>query len=460
MTPKNSKLVIVAIISILIIVVILISFYFGGDGDKPSQALDQQLRVVLKEAGITQLDPGPTPDPAKVALGEALFFDKELSGNRDISCATCHHPTLQTCDRLSLSIGTGAKGLGESRELGHGREFVPRNAPDLFYRGSPDWTSMFWDSRVVGTKKTGFISPAGDMLPDGLDNVLAVQAMFPVTSRDEMRGDGGDVDVFNRTNELAEINDTNFTAIWDDLMQRLLENPEYVALFNEAYTEVPTEELGFEDVANAIADFEIYTFSPLDSPWDSYLEGDDSPLSDDAKRGALLFYGEAGCSKCHSGNLFTDQRNHNTAVPQIGPGKGAEAPLDLGRARITRDPSDNFAFRTPPLRNVALTGPWMHDGAFTTLEGVIRHYMDPEGALRNYDVSQLDPELQDTFQGDEETISAILKNLDPFLQNPPNLSDEDVDDIIAFLEALTDHSMAELHECIPESVPSRLPLED
>ncbi|MCB0238120.1 MAG: hypothetical protein KDH08_05655, partial [Anaerolineae bacterium] len=111
----------------------------------------------------------------------------------------------------------------------------------------------------------------------------------------------------------------------------------------------------------------IDAFTLLDSPWDRFLAGDDSALSTDAQHGALLFYGDAGCARCHSGNLLTDQEFHNAAVPQLGPGKGRQNPyIDLGRARETGNPDDRFAFRTPPLRNVALTGPWMHNGAFAT----------------------------------------------------------------------------------------------
>ncbi len=96
------------------------------------ETLDSQLREVLANAGISPLDLGPTPDAAKVKLGEALFFDKELSGNRDISCATCHHPLLHTADSLSLSFGTGGHGLGTARTMGNGRTLIPRNATEIF----------------------------------------------------------------------------------------------------------------------------------------------------------------------------------------------------------------------------------------------------------------------------------------------------------------------------------------
>lgn len=93
-------------------------------------ALDAELRAAIARAGVTRLDPGPTPAPAKVRLGRALMFDKELSGNRDISCATCHHPTLATADALPVSIGTGAEGLGESRKFRQGLGPLPLDDPE------------------------------------------------------------------------------------------------------------------------------------------------------------------------------------------------------------------------------------------------------------------------------------------------------------------------------------------
>ena len=132
----------------------------GCQSQAGRETSDRQLRAVLREAGITALDPGPSPDPAMVALGQALFFDKELSGNRDVSCATCHHPLHHTADGISISIGVGGTGLGPERRLGPGREFIARNATDLFNRGALEWRTMFWDNRVNGTPDIGFHSPA------------------------------------------------------------------------------------------------------------------------------------------------------------------------------------------------------------------------------------------------------------------------------------------------------------
>jgi cytochrome c peroxidase len=433
----------------------------GEDSSPPqTQTLDQSLRSAMRAAGISPLDPGPTPLPEKVALGQALMFDKEISGNRDTSCATCHHPLMHTGDALSVSIGTGGRGLGPARVLGVGRNLIPRNAPDVFNRGSAEWRTMFWDLRVSGTPQSGFDTPAGATLPSGLDSVLAAQAMFPVTSNDEMRGKPGDVDVFGAPNEIAAIDPTDLPAIWDALIQRLRAIPEYAPLFTAAYPGVSATALGFQHAANAIAAFEIHAWTYPGSPWDRYVAGDDSAMMDDAKRGAILFFRAAGCVACHSGNLFTDQRTHDVGVPQVGPGKGAEAPQDLGRWRVTGNAADKYAFRTPPLRNVTMTGPWMHDGAFTTLRAAVQHVLDPTTSLRHYDPGQLSPEMQGTFQGDAATIDAILANLDADVATPHHLSDAEVDDLLSFLNALTDPAAADLSADIPDAVPSGLPVYD
>jgi cytochrome c peroxidase len=419
---------------------------------RPGQ-LDHALRKLLREQGIKRLDPGPRPSPAKVRLGQLLFFDKVLSGNRDTACATCHHPSFVTDDALSLSIGTGGTGLGPSRIKGATRAFVARNATDLFNRGASEWTTMFWDIRVADGAGS-FATPAKGQLPPGLDSVLAAQAMFPVTGRDEMRGDLGDPN-----NELAAIDDSDFTGMWTALMARIRAIPAYTGLFADAYPGVPASRLGFQHAANAIAAFESAAYTRLDSPWDRYVAGVNWALDVPAKRGALLFLGRAGCVQCHSGNLLTDQRGHNIAIPQLGPGKPPSTPLDFGCGNITGAPADRFTFRTPPLRNVAVTGPWMHNGAYTSLAGAVVHHLDPATALLNYDPSQLSPDLSSTVRNDPATTAAVLATLDPLVQKPLSLSEQDLEDLMEFLGALTSPTLESLPLEIPDQVPSGLPVD-
>lgn len=449
--------------------------------------LDDQLQNMIAQHNLVPLLLPPAQDPAKVRLGQMLFFEKELSGNRDTSCATCHQPGLGTDDDLALSIGTGGSGMGQLRVRDPQRAFIPRNATDALNRGSMLDMPMFWDGRVLGSVETGFVTPAGAYLPVGLDNVLAAQAMFPVTSRDEMRGgfydiqgyniEPGqspavseyqapagwhDVDIFGKPNELAVIGNTpaDMPQIWAGLMARLLAIPAYSALFQAAYPAVPLEQMGFEYAANAIAAFEMEAFVALNSPWQRYLQGDLSTLSAQAKQGALLFFGPAGCAACHSGNNLSDGAYHNIGSPQFGPGRDDFAPLDFGRFAITGNEADRFAFRTPSLHNVTLTGPWLHNGAYDSLEDVIRHHLDPAGYLAAYDGHQLPMDLRSDMQQADVTQQLILATLDTRLASLPQLSGREVNYLLAFLEALSDPAGADLTQFIPAQTPSGLTVHD
>lgn len=411
---------------------------------------DAALRDSFELHGIQPVTVDDQPS-ALVELGEALFFDKELSGNRDIACASCHHPALASGDGLALPIGTGGVGLGPDRILALDRSLVPRNSPEIFNRGSEHWETMFWDGRVMETS-TGFISPAGEALPEAPSSVLAVQALFPPTSRDEMRGEAGDTSVDGEPNELALVDDQDFTGIWNGIMNRVLEIPEYVGMFGAAFPAVATEELDFGHAAEAIAAYEAEAFGFAASPFDRFLAGDDDALTDVEKQGAEIFI-ETGCVMCHSGPLLTDQAYHTLGVPQVGPGKTPDAPNDLGRFLVTADESDMYAFRTPPLRNVSLTGPWMHDGAYSELENVIRHHLDPAAMCEAYERGE--------FGGLPAAVpvDGALATLDPGLGVLEPLSDEQIGDLVAFLQALTDPAAADLDHLLPESVPSGLPVD-
>lgn len=426
-----------------------------------SSQTDKELSGLLASADVSPISLGPEQDPAKVELGQALFFDKILSGNKDISCASCHHPLLHSGDGLSLSLGTGAIGIGASRQIGAERGLIPRNAPDIFNRGMTEWETMFWDGRVAFDEVYDLETPAGDLLPPGLDNALAAQAMFPVTSRDEMRGSIGDLDTIGHTNELGQVDDAELTAIWDGIMVRILDIPAYIDLFSAAYPDTPTAELGFEHAANAIAAFEISAFSFDDSPYDRYVAGDTTAMSEEAKQGALLFFGDAGCASCHAGNLLTDQDYHNIAVPQLGPGKnGTDDGVDFGRFLETEAEEDRYAFRTPPLRNVALTGPYMHNGAYTSLEAVIYHHLDPVSACNEYDTTQLQTIFANAVNADQALIDDMVDDIDPAVYPSRELSDTEVGQLLAFLHALTSPSAVDLSRLVPEAVPSALAVND
>jgi cytochrome c peroxidase len=423
--------------------------------------LDAQLRQTLGGWGAVPIGPVQTQNPALVSLGQSLFFDKLLSGNRDISCATCHEPSLHAADGLTLAVGTGGTGIGAARTLGAGRTFVPRNAPSLLNQGL-GFFYLFWDGRVNEEGGPGrFRTPAGTQLPSGLTNLLAAQAMLPVANREEMRGKAGDVDRFGSPNELAQISDSDFTEMWRATMRRLLGVQEYVAKFTAAYPGTPVSAMGFQHAANALAAFQVHAFTKTDSPFDRYLARDNDALSTDEKRGALLFFGRALCSSCHNGPLLGGNGFANAGVPQLGPGVGAGAPLDRGRGEELANISFyQFAFRVPALRNVELTSPYMHNGAYRTLEAVLRHYNNADSALTAFDVSELDPALRGTHHGDATTINAIRSNLDGRLRHPLRLTAEEQRQIVAFLKSLTDPAARSLEGIVPASVPSGLPVRE
>ena len=421
---------------------------------------DNILRRIIAEQSLNDQGTVPEFDSIKVELGRLLFFDKLLSGNKDISCATCHHPDFASADGLALSIGVGGTGLGTERVMGSNRERIPRNAPELFNRGSSKWHTMFWDSRLSGTVEEGFTNPADGELPDGLENIVAAQAMFPVTSRDEMRGDIGDLDVNGEVNELALISNASESTIWHRIMMRILDIDEYRHMFSVVYPEIAPEDLGFQHAANAIAAYEIQEFTFNDSPWDRYIAGDNHAISDIAKRGAIVFYDEANCASCHSGSLMTDQEHHNLGLPQIGPGKVLNQDIDAGRFLESGDPKDRYAFRTPPLKNVAITGPWMHNGAYNDLAEVIRHHLDPMDYLERYDPEFVEPELRPFVQTEPQLTARIAATLDPLVLEPGSISASDMTALIAFMEALTDESALDLSSHVPASVPSGLPVPD
>src|SRR5437867_8100150 len=182
-------------------------------------SLDAQLRQQLGFWGVVPIGATPVQSPAVVDLGRSLFFDKILSGNRDVACATCHDLVTHASDGLSLAIGTGGSGEGPARVLGTGRQFVPRNAPSLLNDGIGHFY-LLWDGRVnqEGSFNGGggpfqdgpFNIGKGIVLPAGLANLIAAQAMLPVLNRVEMRGNPGDLDRFGNTNELAQINDSSY----------------------------------------------------------------------------------------------------------------------------------------------------------------------------------------------------------------------------------------------------------
>lgn len=410
------------------------------------------------------------PPAKKVELGKFLFWDKILSGNQNISCATCHHALTGTGDGLALPIGEGGRGLGIARGNGTGgdevHERVPRNAPPVYNLGAHEFTVMFHDGRLAvdPSQPSGFFNPAGDNFPNGLDNVLAAQAMFPVTSGAEMAGQAGE-------NSVADAAAANNLAgpggVWEQLAGRLQAIPEYVSLFVEAYDDIDSAaDITYVHAANAIGAYEATAFRATNSPFDQFLRGNKRAMSKEALYGMDLFYGKAGCSDCHSGAFQTDLSFHAIAMPQVGPGKGdgLNGHDDFGREQVTGDPADRYRFRTPTLRNVALTGPWGHAGVYNDLRAMVEHHLDPENSLANYDPTQLALPTVGELDGidlqihNDAASQASIAGANEL--EPVALWSRQVDFLMAFLHALTDPASMDVRAHVPTRVPSGLPLAD
>jgi cytochrome c peroxidase len=235
----------------------------------------------------------------------------------------------------------------------------------------------------------------------------------------------------------------------------------YRTLFAAAFPSVASfDDFTIGHVGMAIAAFERATFSTESTAFDRYLAGDPTQLTDGQKAGALIFFGKGNCSSCHNGPFLSDLQFHALAVPQLGPGKFTPDE-DLGLALITGLASDNYKFRTPPLRNVAATGPWMHDGAFTTLQGAVVHHLDPATSIQNYDPSQLPPLFAATVDTDPQRIAARIAAIDPLLGAPVTLTSDELGNLVDFLNTLTDPaSMTRIQSVTPNAVPSGLPVPD
>lgn len=437
------------------------------------EPVTQELRERTLELGLAPMIRPELPR-AQVELGRMLFFDPIMSGNKDFACSGCHRMDRATVDGLSLPVGT--KGVTDEfgeRRPGVRLNFVPRNVPDLFNRGHPEVRSMFWDKRMEqlddgrivlydfqdAYAPNNVLRAMDEIAPlEGrLENMMAAQAMMPVLNRDELRGAPGDEAIDRTPNELALTPDADLESVWVAAMSRYRAIPEYVELFERAYPGTSIESMDFTHAANAISAFVVDSFTLTESPWDRFLRGDDSALNASQKRGAMLFFGRAQCSRCHSGDLLSDQQFYNLAVVPLGRGPDPYAFVDRGAAhRSHADRTMDFSFRTPPLRNVELTAPYMHNGTYTTLEAVIRHKNDALSSLWSYDEGNLTTMFARQLHRSQEVLERVESTVEPLFSTPLGLSDDDIDDLVSFLRALTDPRARDLTDLIPESVPSGL----
>jgi cytochrome c peroxidase len=440
--------------------VLLVSHALGGAGDHSS---DRRLALRLSELGFTgRIEStltarlGRPLNPRLANVGRLLWFDTITGLNDDNTCAGCHSPTNGFGDTQPIAIGIDNNAVVGPDRIG------PRNmrrAPMVL--NTAFFPSLMWNSRFSALSGDPFDNSGGFRFPppEGtslsyLLHLLQAQAFIPPTERTEVAGFGfpGDDD-----------------AIRAEVLRRLNAVSAYRKLFGQVFPEVRQgRPITFDEFARAIAEFE-FSLTFANAPIDRFARGEPNAMTEAEKRGAVLFFGSAGCVACHavSGNsneMFSDFQQHVIGVPQLVPTNtnntfdGPDANQDFGREDFTGDPSDRYAFRTAPLRNVALAPAFMHDGAFTTLEAAIRHHLDVVASARSYDPT--DQGLPTDLIGAIGPIEPVLAHLDPLVSTPTRLTDTQIDDIVAFVRdgLLDPRARAEnLRRLVPDSLPSGRP---
>ena len=437
----------------------LLIFFFGTPLHAAASE-DVLLRKVIKAYEIEPLQLRSISLGPKERLGQALFFDPFISGPQSIACAACHVRSLGAGDGNRLAVGLGAAGTGSER-LAHLTAFiVPRNVLPFFNRGSNSFRALFWDGRVQIGPNGDFETPLSKRMPTGFDNLLAAAAVFPLAEPDEMLGRS--LKRTSRATYHKELLSPNIDAenmqerslsAFENVVRRLLQpassTPEpivrlYRELFAAAYPGTQLVDFRIHHVGNALAAYIDAAFALQPAAWDKYVGGASSALSQQQKRGAIIFYGKGRCAVCHSGIEFSDFRFHGLATPQFRVGKHGRH-IDYGRAAATSRPTDRFTFRTPPLRNVLETGPWGHNGIFTKLESIIEHHFNPVPML--YEAQRLHPE-------EAGHAGRLLGFRSPLLAEMSPLSKTDVELLIAFLGALTSPTVISSDVAVPADVPS------
>lgn len=336
--------------------------------------------------------PNNRSSPAKIVLGRMLFFDPILSATREVACATCHHPSLGWTDQRATPIGVGAAGLGPERIIRRATGLpVPR-------RNTPTLLNVAFNGLVAGVKA----NPAGaPMFWDSRARSLESQALVPIQSPSEMLG------------ERAE----RITAL-PAAVERLVKIPGYRRSFRLAFPAGTGEAITPANIGRAIAAFERMLTTP-DTPFDRFLRGATNALTDLQKRGLRVF-SESGCVQCHGGPMLSDFKPHFIGAPDSGP--DSRVPL-----------------RTPTLRNLKHTAPYMHNGRLRTLNDVFTFY------------EQLMDSVSETLDGGDDTAQPPL---DPLLKHL-TLSPEDFPALEAFLDSL---NAVDYDATVPATVPSGLPV--
>jgi cytochrome c peroxidase len=429
-----------------------------------SATLDEELTSVLSQHGFTgriestlEQRLGRKLDNQLVDLGRLLFFDTVGGLNNDNNCSGCHSPTNGFGDSQSIAIGIDNNGfVGPGRAGPRNQRRTPMVINTAFF------PNLMWNSRFAALSHDPFDNSAGFEfpLPEGRTlsyqpHLLVAQAFIPPTERVEVAGFTFPGDNFD---------------IRDEVLRRINDVPEYRKRFGKIFATVRDGgPITFDMFGLAIAEFE-FSLVFADAPIDSFARGQRNAMTEDEKRGALVFFRKARCVECHrvSGNsneMFSDFSQHVVGVPQIAPAVGNVAfdgPAmneDFGLEQVTGNSADRYKFRTSPLRNVALQPAFFHNGAFTRLEDAIRHHLDVFASARGY--SALAAGIDSDLMAEMGPIEPVLARVDPILATPIRLTDDEFQQLVAFVRnALLDRraSPEMLRKQIPKSVPSGFPV--
>lgn len=426
--------------------------------------LDRELEAALRAADFTgQIDAtlerhlGRRINHQLADLGRLLWFDTITGLNNDNSCAGCHSPTNGFGDTQSIAIGIDNNGV-----VGPGRT-GPRNmrrAPMVI--NTAFFPKLMWNTRFAALSSDPFNNSEGFQFPppealalSSQPHLLVAQAFIPPTERTEAAG-------------FAVPGDND--ALRAAVLNRLNRSPAYRKLFRESFAEVKAgAPITFDMFGQAIAEFE-FTLTFANAPIDRFARGERDALTEQEKRGALLFFGPARCVVCHSvagqsNEMFSDFQDHAIGVPQIAPAAtnntfdGPGINEDYGREQITGDPQDRYRFRTSPLRNVAVQPAFMHNGAFTRLEDAIRHHLDVIDSARHY--TPASQQLPADLSGPIGPIEPLLARVDLLLATPIALTNEQRDQLVAFVRhgLLDPRATPErLRRLVPARVPSGRPV--
>jgi cytochrome c peroxidase len=431
---------------------------------RPPRTIDAELMARLRELGFTgsvantiEHRLGRKVDHQLASLGRLLWFDTIGGLNGDNTCGGCHSPTHGFGDTQSIAIGIDNNGIVGPHRAGPRNQ---RRTPMAI--NTPFFPRLMWNSRFESLSGDPFRNDHDFLFPrpegttlSHFDHLLQAQAFIPPTERVEVAGF-----VFPGNHE----------EIRREVLRRLNAMEEYRKLFGKSFPAVKQgAQIDFDMFGRAIAEFE-FTLIFANAPIDRYARGARNALTDDEKQGAALFFGRAHCVECHavsgqSNEMFSDFREHVIGVPQIMPevsnvsfdGPGANE--DFGLEQISGNPIDRYAFRTSPLRNVALQPAFFHNGAFTRLEDAIRHHLNVSASARGYEPRRAG--VDEDLHGPTGPVEPVLARLDPLLSTPITLTDTEFRQLVDFVRngLLDDRARPErLRRLIPSTVPSGRPV--